>query len=500
MYNSNLAHEIENAVQQALSTSNFSELNKNITEAVNTSITQIDTKQNRFYRQYANDETTAEHLEHVDGEVVNGDARADYNARRRAAQQEAEQARMNSRRAQEARRQAADARRREEAARRQNAQQNTAYQRHENSYNQYYRNRYSSSANARQGNARHVQDSAELVPISRNPAGRVSGILFTVFGSLGLAASALMFVMFSIFTSQNIMPYTVFGDLFCFLCVPTALVSGGMACIGTTRRHRVRRFYQYVRQFRGRAYCSIKELSSHIGKSDRFVLKDLRKMISLGMFPEGHIDDQKTCVMLNGSTYDQYRKTQNAYLLRQAAEKQPAIHAEAPADQPAATAPTDSTDNSASSRRASLPPKVIQVLSAGDSYLTQIREANAAIPGEVISAKLDKLEAVIRKIYARIEEHPEQVDELNKFISYYLPTTLKLVGAYRDFDAQSIQGENIRTAKQEIESTLDTIIYAFESLLDKLYAEDAMDISTDISVLQTMLAQEGLTKSAFEQE
>ena len=72
--------------------------------------------------------------------------------------------------------------------------------------------------------------------------------------------------------------------------------------------------------------------------------------------------------------------------------------------------------------------------------------------------------------------------------------SLKLVGAYRDFDAQPVQGENIISAKKEIEDTLDTINLAFENLLDGLFEDVAMDISTDISVLETMLAQEGLTE------
>ncbi len=60
MYNSDLASDIEKAVQDALATSDFSKLNKNITTAVNTSIAQIGTSQNRFYQQYDNQETTAE--------------------------------------------------------------------------------------------------------------------------------------------------------------------------------------------------------------------------------------------------------------------------------------------------------------------------------------------------------------------------------------------------------------------------------------------------------
>ena len=86
---------------------------------------------------------------------------------------------------------------------------------------------------------------------------------------------------------------------------------------------------------------------------------------------------------------------------------------------------------------------------------------------------------------------------MNKFMEYYLPTTLKLVKAYREFDGQALEGENISSGKQEIEKTLDTINKAFLNLFDNLFADTAMDISTDISVLRTMLAQEGLTDSDF---
>lgn len=54
-------------------------------------------------------------------------------------------------------------------------------------------------------------------------------------------------------------------------------------------------------------------------------------------------------------------------------------------------------------------------------------------------------------------------------MNYYLPTTLKLLNAYEEFDSQPVQGENIRSAKQQIEATLDTINVAFENLLDKLF-------------------------------
>ena len=80
---------------------------------------------------------------------------------------------------------------------------------------------------------------------------------------------------------------------------------------------------------------------------------------------------------------------------------------------------------------------------------------------------------------------------------YYLPTTIKLLQAYQDLDAQPVQGENIISSKKEIEKTLDTLNMAFEKLLDDLFQETAWDVSTDISVLHTMLAQEGLTEDGL---
>ena len=94
--------------------------------------------------------------------------------------------------------------------------------------------------------------------------------------------------------------------------------------------------------------------------------------------------------------------------------------------------------------------------------------------------------------------NPDKLPDIEKFTEYYLPTTLKLVNTYRDFEKEPIQGDNIKKAKEEINQTLNTIIRAFENLLDSMYEDVAMDISTDISVLETMLKQEGLTDSDFQ--
>ena len=114
---------------------------------------------------------------------------------------------------------------------------------------------------------------------------------------------------------------------------------------------------------------------------------------------------------------------------------------------------------------------------------------NDAIPGEEISAKIAKMEQIVEQIFQRAEEHPEIIPDLKKMMDYYLPMTVKLLDAYEDMDRQSIQGETIRP-KKEIEDTLDTLNEAFAKLLILYFQDTAWDVS-DISVLHTMLAQEG---------
>ena len=139
-------------------------------------------------------------------------------------------------------------------------------------------------------------------------------------------------------------------------------------------------------------------------------------------------------------------------------------------------------------------------MAEGRRYIRQIREANDAIPAQDVSEKLDRLENITTRIFDCVEERPEKMPEIRKFMNYYLPTTLKLVNAYRDFYEQPVMSQNIAGARQNIENALDTINTAFENLLDSLYQDDAMDVSTDISVLKSMLAQEGLTGKDFQKK
>ena len=139
-----------------------------------------------------------------------------------------------------------------------------------------------------------------------------------------------------------------------------------------------------------------------------------------------------------------------------------------------------------------LSPEVRAVIEEGHQYLKQMRDCNDAIPGIEISEKISRMERVCGQIFERVEEHPELLEELRKFMKYYLPTTIKLLKAYENLDQQEVQGPNIRKSKADIETTLDTINQAFENLLDGFFETTAVDIKSDISVMETLMTQEGL--------
>ena len=361
-------------------------------------------------------------------------------------------------------------------------------------------------AGQRYGNqAQSRYQNRSTFPVSTSPHGRVSGVLYIVFGFMvfgPLALAAIIWAM-TVLVGGSWSDVQNFIRVFTVVFCPLLLVSGAMAVRGILQRKRVSRFRSYVRELRGKTFIAIRELAYRTNRSEKFLVKDLQKMIKLRMFPEGHLDQQKSCLMLTHDSFEQYLSAQNSLEERQRAavlkaqEERQAKLEEARREKEAAKA--QSRSGKGGQEETDIPEELRVVIAEGREYIRQMREANDAIPGEDISRKLTRLELIIDKIFTHVEKHPEQTDELHKFMDYYLPTTLKLVNAYREFDAQPVQGDNIRKAKLEIEATLDTINSAFEKLFDSMFEDAAMDVSTDISVLETMLAQEGLTGEHFSQ-
>ena len=139
-----------------------------------------------------------------------------------------------------------------------------------------------------------------------------------------------------------------------------------------------------------------------------------------------------------------------------------------------------------------------KMISDGQKAISEMKRLDDAIADEKISQDIRRLEDVCGKIFDHVKAEPSKLPRIRQFMDYYLPTTLKLLNAYDRMDSTGVSGENITGTKEKVENVLGTIVAAFEKQLDSLFGAEAMDISTDISVLETMLAREGLLGERME--
>lgn len=318
-------------------------------------------------------------------------------------------------------------------------------------------------------------------------AAKAGGIILAILG-YGVGG-ALLLGLISVFAYYGLSAQS-FGSLGFQVSssILGALTAGcaAMAVAGTSKLKKIGRFRSYVRELNGREFCNIKELADKQKKAPKFIVKDLEKMIKKGWFRQGHLDSQKTCLMVTNEAYNQYLQ-----LEQQMEQKKREEELRREKEQ------SEAAERKEKNSEARLSPEVQKIIEQGDLYVEKIRKCNDAIPGKEISDKISHMEMLVDRIFDRVEQNPESVTDIHRLMDYYLPTTIKLLEAYEDLDAQPVGGENIQKSKKEIEATLDTLNMAFEKLLDDLFQDTAWDLSSDISVLHTMLAQEGLMEDDF---
>lgn len=249
---------------------------------------------------------------------------------------------------------------------------------------------------------------------------------------------------------------------------------GGMLYKGVSMDRQLKRFSRYLLVMGDREAVPIDELARTLGYPERRVERDLEKMIDRGYFGG--------MAYLNVELGYLFRSSGAGEAFRQRFEE--AVREEV--------------------REAAPPPKEAEEGYSG--ILRNIRRANDQIADPVLSAKIDRLEEIAAKIFRAVEEDPKKAGRIDTFLNYYLPTTQKLLDSYAKFEAAGVEGENLRQAKQRIETTMDSIVKGFEHQLDELYKAEAMDVDSDIRVMEHFLRRDtgsaerdfGLGGSAFQ--
>lgn len=138
-------------------------------------------------------------------------------------------------------------------------------------------------------------------------------------------------------------------------------------------------------------------------------------------------------------------------------------------------------------------PEVSAILAEGNRALSEMGRLYMSIKDPEVRGKINEIMRITDKIAQDAISDPSDIPQIKKFMNYYLPTTIKLLNAYDRMSAQGIEGENLDKSMKSINDMLDTAIEAYKKRLDSLFANQALDIETDIQVMNTMLAREGLS-------
>lgn len=275
-----------------------------------------------------------------------------------------------------------------------------------------------------------------------------------IIGSILAGVFGFSFVMelidqISYFSSMHYL----FGETLPLLAL--SLVGLTLLVVATSRDKKRKKFRKYLTMIGNRDTISFSALASAMGVSERNVIDDLDEMLDRNYFETGYLDAARQCLVVHSDG------VQDAPFSEPAEESAPASE-----------------------------------LSNSEATLRRIRQLNDAIAHPGLSRKIDRIEELTAKIFRLQDERPEKSGELRQFMNFYLPQTLKMLEIYSKMESQGVEGENIAEAKQKIEAMMDKLVDGYETLLDKLFAEDVIDISADLKVMENMLAKDGLTADA----
>ena len=276
-----------------------------------------------------------------------------------------------------------------------------------------------------------------------------------VAGVFGLGAVSILLEFF-----ESLSYGFFFADELTGALAAAAFFAGGLAMLlcGIGGRQRQERYLNYLFYIGTNQEVGLAHMAATFGVSVKKLCKDLRRMLSKGILPTGYLD------LAEGKLY----LTDEGYRAR------------------AAQSAGEEPDQAAGAGRQ-------EAQRQESAILREIRQINDAIPDEAMSAKISRIEEITAKILDYQQAHPDREGKLRPFLNYYLPTTLKILRAYAQLEAQGVEGENISAATARIEGMMDQVVAGFEKQLDKLFQDDAMDITSDVQVLENMLKKDGLS-------
>lgn len=332
----------------------------------------------------------------------------------------------------------------------------------------------SGKADSRQYYKKKIQRPRELSAVFKKVPGKFSGPLFFGVGLIGFFACATFGAGLGIKILGGVTS-TVFKILLSVFGI-FGLSFAILAFCGWRAYKRSVRYLNYQHLWRNCSHITVERLHEETGYPVKQIKKDLHQIMEDKLLPIAYMDTQETCFILTKEAYEQYQAAERVRIQREQEAEQKRREDETLAE----SVPQGRT--------------ILKMKKEAESYKDELEMKKQQIYSNAVKEEINQLIVMIDRIYDCIEDHPEQYSQIYRLNDYYIPTILKLLTTYGEVESQPVQGENITKIKSEIENSLDMINKAMKIMYDELFQDIAMDTSADITVLETMLAREGLTK------
>lgn len=261
--------------------------------------------------------------------------------------------------------------------------------------------------------------------------------------------------------------------------IPFALLSAFLLGKGIFGSNRARRIKQYSEIWTGEQYVMIDDIESKVKWNRKRIMKDIHFLTQRNLIIGAKLDEAETCLLLTDESKQQYENAMESKRYREQEEKEK-------------RALEEEMENASLEQK-----EIYQIKKEGQEYLKQLADIKMQISFPEVRVKIERMEVLAARIFVCASEHPESIPQTKKLFKYYFPSVMKLLDVYEEIEKQPVQGENIQKTRKEIEESLDTINQALEKLFDEMFQNVAMDVSSDIRVLEIMLSQDGLTEDGL---
>ena len=353
-------------------------------------------------------------------------------------------------------------------------------------YSKYYETPYERYKAAQkrndkgQGKLETRVEKEEVKKIFSGIPGKLLGPLETALGISGLVVFGGLTLMFGIPSLITALTGGVVSGIaagMLGMSIPFTAAAGALFGHGTFLRNRAKRLTDYEKEFRGKDYIMVDDLVAKTGYSEKQIVKDIHYIEASRIAPKLTMDEKETCLLFTDEARKQYNDAEEARIKRELEELRKKEEQEY----------LEMKKKLASKEEREL----IHFNEEMKAFLDDLQIKKTEIDAPDLRQYMEEIEVLLKQITECIEDHPEMISGTGHLISYYLPCMSKLLATYEDLEEQPIQGDNILKTKKEIEDSFLTIRSALTNMYDELFRNVSMDISSDIQVMNAMLAQDG---------